>query len=93
MIQLSFVVLFVDGVVAFLMLVKIGPLRELIMKSLDQVKMGKSLATVKAIAGTMSVIIKPDRHSKIQNKGAKLGTMSPMDQALWKTHLLKTSLM
>ncbi|GAB4841358.1 hypothetical protein Ancab_022086, partial [Ancistrocladus abbreviatus] len=39
MIQLLFMVLFVEGVVAFLMLVKIGPLRELVMKSLDQVKM------------------------------------------------------
>ncbi|KAL4638099.1 hypothetical protein ACB092_03G125900 [Castanea dentata] len=30
---------------------------------------------------------------KIQNKGAKLGTMSPMDQVLWRTHLLEASLM
>ncbi|CAO2839940.1 unnamed protein product [Amaranthus hypochondriacus] len=95
MIQLLFVVLFMEGAVAFLMLVKIGPLRELVMKCLDQVKMGKGPATVKTIAGTMSVILASSVMSifKIQNKGAKLGTMSPMDQVLWRTHLLEASLM
>ncbi|GAB2272131.1 hypothetical protein Dimus_006951 [Dionaea muscipula] len=95
MIQLLFVVLFAEGVVAFLMLVKIGPLRELVMRSLDQIKMGKGPATVKTIAGTMSVILLSSLMSivKIQNKGAKLGTMSPMDQVLWRTHLLEASLM
>lgn len=80
---------------AFLLLVKIGPLRELVIKSLDQVKMGKRPATVKTIAGTMSVILFFSLMNivKIQNKGAKLGTMSPMDQVLWRTHLLEASLM
>lgn len=95
MIQLLFLVLFAEAVVAFLLVVKIGPLRELVMKSLDQVKMGKGPATVKTIAGTMSVILLSSLMSivKIQNKGAKLGTMSPMDQVLWRTHLLEASLM
>ncbi|GLU07942.1 hypothetical protein SLE2022_248800 [Rubroshorea leprosula] len=95
MIQLLFLVLFAEGVVAFLLLVKIGPLRELVIKSLDQLKMGKGPATVKTIAGTMSVILLSSLMSifKIQSKGAKLGTMSPMDQVLWRTHLLEASLM
>ncbi|KAJ4828841.1 hypothetical protein Tsubulata_010498 [Turnera subulata] len=95
MIQLLFLVLFAEGVIAFLLLVKIGPLRELVIKSLDQVKTGKGPATVKTIAGTMSVILLSSLMSivKIQNKGAKLGTMSPMDQVLWRTHLLEASLM
>jgi B-cell receptor-associated protein 31 len=95
MIQLLFLVLFAEGVVAFLLLVKIGPLRELVLKSLDQLKMGKGPATMKTIAGTMSVILLSSLMSivKIQNKGAKLGTMSPMDQVLWRTHLLEASLM
>ncbi|KAK9281649.1 hypothetical protein L1049_004552 [Liquidambar formosana] len=94
MIQLLFLVLFAEGVMALLLLVKIGPLRELVMKGLDQVKMGKGPATVKTIAGTMSVILLSSVTSifKIQNKGAKLGTMSPMDQVLWRTHLLEASL-
>ncbi|GMI69230.1 hypothetical protein like AT5G48660 [Hibiscus trionum] len=94
MIQLLFLVLFAEGVMAFLLLVKIGPLRELVIKSLDQLKMGKGPATVKTIAGTMSVILLSSFMSivKIQNKGAKLGTMSPMDQVLWRTHLLEASL-
>ncbi|CAH8343610.1 unnamed protein product [Eruca vesicaria subsp. sativa] len=94
MIQLLFLVLFVEGATTFLLLVKIGPLRELVMKSLDQLKMGKGPATVKTIAGTMSVILFSNLMNiiKIQNKGAKLGTMSPMDQVLWRTHLLEASL-
>lgn len=95
MIQLLFFVLFVEGALLLLMLVKIGPLRELVMKGLEQLKMGKGPATVKTIAGTMSVILLSSFMSivKIQNKGAKLGTMSPMDQVLWRTHLLEASLM
>lgn len=95
MIPLLFVVLFAEGVVAFLLVLKIGPLRELVIKGLDQVKMGKGPATVKTIGGTMSVILLSNFYSivKIQNKGAKLGTMTPMDQVLWRTHLLEASLM
>ncbi|CAJ1794752.1 unnamed protein product [Sphenostylis stenocarpa] len=95
MIQLLFLVIFVEGVLAFLLLVKIGPLRDLVIKTLDQLKMGKGPATVKTIAGTMFVILLSSLMSivKIQNKGAKLGTMSPMDQVLWRTHLLEASLM
>ena len=59
MIQLLFFVLFVEGVVVFLMLVKIGPLRELVMKSLDQLKTGKGPATVKTIAGTKLQSLEP----------------------------------
>lgn len=94
MIQLLFLVLFAEGFLAFLLLVNIGPLREIVMKSLDQLKMGKGPATVKTIAGTMSVILLSSLMNivKIQNKGAKLGTMSPMDQVLWRTHLLEAAL-
>lgn len=94
MIYLLFLVLFAEGVVAFLLLVDIGPLRELVIKSLDQLKMGRGPATVKTIAGTMSLILVSSITSsfKIQNKGAKLGTMSPMDQVLWRTYLLEASL-
>ncbi|XP_050284231.1 uncharacterized protein LOC126724081 [Quercus robur] len=94
MIQL-FLVLFAEGILAFLLLVKIGPLRELAIKNLDPLKTGKGPATAKTIAGTMSVILLSSLMSivKIQNRGAKLGTMSPMDQVLWRTHLLEASLM
>ncbi|KAI4329884.1 hypothetical protein MLD38_028218 [Melastoma candidum] len=95
MIQLLFFLLFAEGAALFFLLVKIGPLRDLVMRSLDQVKAGKGPATVKTVAGTMSVILLSSFMSivKIQNKGAKLGTMSPMDQVLWRTHLLEASLM
>ncbi|CAI0561112.1 unnamed protein product [Linum tenue] len=94
MTQLLFLVLFAEVAMAFLLLVKIGPLRELVLKSLDQVKMGKGPASVKTIAGTMFVILLSYLMSivKIQNKGAKLGTLSPMDQVLWRSHLLEASL-
>ncbi|KAF8391974.1 hypothetical protein HHK36_022314 [Tetracentron sinense] len=95
MIQLLFLVLFAEGIVAFLLLVKIGPLRELVMKVLDQLKTGKGHATVKTIACTVLVILLSSITSilKIQNKGSKLGTVTPMDQVLWRTHLLEASLM
>ncbi|KAK4409194.1 hypothetical protein Sango_0500400 [Sesamum angolense] len=56
MIPLFFLVVCAEGLVAFLLMVKIGPLREL-------------------------------------NKGAKHGTMTPMDQVLWRTNLLEATLM
>ncbi|ONK71902.1 uncharacterized protein A4U43_C04F13550 [Asparagus officinalis] len=94
MIQLLFLVLFAEGAVALLLMVKIGPLRELAMRMLDQLKTGKGPATVKTLACTLSVILLSSVASivKIQNRGAKLGTVSPMDQVLWRTHLLEASL-
>lgn len=93
MTQLLFLAVFAEAFVAFLLMVKIGPLRELVMNGIDQVKMRKG--TVLTIAGTMSVILLSNWISivKIQNKGAKIGTMTPMDQVLWRTHLLEASLM
>ncbi|KAA0052810.1 B-cell receptor-associated protein 31 [Cucumis melo var. makuwa] len=72
----------------------IGLLRAFVIKILDQLKMGKGPATVKTIAATMSVILLSSLMNvvKIQNKGAKLGTMSPIDQVLWRTQLLEASL-
>ncbi|KAG8387280.1 hypothetical protein BUALT_Bualt02G0005000 [Buddleja alternifolia] len=93
MIPLFFLVVCGEGLVAFLLMVKIGPLRELVIKSLDQVKMRR--ATVLTIAGTIFVILLSNLFSiiKIQNKGAKHGTMTPMDQVLWRTNLLEATLM
>lgn len=95
MIYLLFLVLFAEGVVAFLLLVKVGPLRELTIKSLDQLRMGRGPVMIVTVACTMFAILISSVMSifKIQNKGAKLGTMSPMDQVLWRTHLLEASLM
>ncbi|XP_058103269.1 uncharacterized protein LOC131246848 isoform X1 [Magnolia sinica] len=94
MIQLLFLVLFAEGVVALLLMVKIGPLRELMVRGLDQLKIGKGPATVKTLACTMSLIFASSVTSilKIQNRGVKLGTLTPMDQVLWRTHLLEASL-
>ncbi|GFQ02704.1 hypothetical protein PHJA_002414300 [Phtheirospermum japonicum] len=93
MIPLFFLVVCGEGLVAFLLMVKIGPLRELVMKGLDEVKTRR--ATVLTIAGTIFVILLSDLYSilKIQNKGVKHGTMTPMDQVLWRTNLLEATLM
>ncbi|XP_058093285.1 uncharacterized protein LOC131239544 [Magnolia sinica] len=95
MIPLLFLVLFAEGVVALLLMVKIGPLRELAMRGLDQLKTGKGPATVKTLACTLSVILASSVMSilKIQDRGSKIGTVTPMDQVLWRTHLLEASLM
>ncbi|KAG8100116.1 hypothetical protein GUJ93_ZPchr0013g34953 [Zizania palustris] len=94
MIQLLFLVLFAEGAAALLLMVKIGPLRELAMRGVDQAKDGKGPATVKTLACTLLVIFMSSVASilKIQNRGLKLGTVSPMDQVLWRTHLLEASL-
>lgn len=94
MIQLLFLVLFAEGVVALLLMVKIGPLRELAMRMLDQLKTGRGPATVKTLACTLSVLFLSSMASilKIQSRGAKLGTVTPMDQVLWRNHLLEASL-
>ncbi|KAH6765837.1 B-cell receptor-associated protein 31-like protein [Perilla frutescens var. hirtella] len=93
MIPLFFLVVCAEGLVAFLLMVKIGPFRELMMKGLDQVKMRR--ATVLTIAGTIFVILLSDLFSllKIQNKGSKHGAMTPMDQVIWRTNLLEATLM
>ncbi|XP_057781037.1 uncharacterized protein LOC130999515 [Salvia miltiorrhiza] len=93
MIPLFFLVVCGEGFVAFLLMVKIGPLRELVMKGLDQVKMRRG--TVSTIAGTIFVILLSDLFSivKIQNKGSKHGAMTPMDQVIWRTNLLEATLM
>ncbi|CAA0841629.1 B-cell receptor-associated protein 31-like [Striga hermonthica] len=93
MIPLFFLVVCLEGLAAFLLVVKIGPLRELVIKGLDQVTTRR--ATVLTIAGTIFVILLSNLFSilKIQNKGAKHGTMTPMDQVLWRTNLLEATLM
>uniref|UniRef100_A0ACD5XET2 Uncharacterized protein n=1 Tax=Avena sativa TaxID=4498 RepID=A0ACD5XET2_AVESA len=94
MFQLLFLVLFAEAAVALLLMVKVGPLRELAMRGVEQAKTGKGPATVKTIACTLFVILLSSVTTilKIQNRGHKLGTISPMDQVLWRTHLLEASL-
>ncbi|KAH9296466.1 hypothetical protein KI387_040054, partial [Taxus chinensis] len=95
MIQLLFVVVFGEAAVALLLMIKLGPLRKLSMNALDQLKTGKGPAMVKTLACTLSVIMLSSITSivKIQNRATKIGTMTPMDQILLKTHLLEASLM
>ncbi|KAK1259654.1 hypothetical protein QJS04_geneDACA020781 [Acorus gramineus] len=95
MLQLLFLVLFAEGAAAFLLMVKIGPLRELVMRSIDQLKMGPSMVIVKTLACTALAIFLSSVFGvvKIQNKGAKLGTVTPMDQVIWGTQLLDASLL
>ena len=94
MFPLLFLVLFAEAAVALLLMVKVGPLRELAMRGVEQAKAGKGPATVKTIACTLSLILVSSLTTilKIQNRGHKLGTVSPMDQVLWRTHLLEASL-
>jgi hypothetical protein len=94
MYELLITVVIAEAAVASLLLLKIGPLRKLVLKILDQLKMGLGPVTVKGIAGTMGVILLSKFISivKMQNKGEMLGTMSPMDQVLYRTHILEASL-
>lgn len=94
MFQLLFLALFAEGAVAFLLMLKIGPLRELAMKTLDQLKTGKGPATMKTLACTIALIFLSSIVNilSIQKRSSKLGTVTPMDQVLWRTHVLEASL-
>lgn len=95
MYQLLIMVLIVEGIMAFLLVVKIGPFRDLVMKVIDQLKTGKGPEiTVKTIVGVMSLILASSVYNFlwIQNKNVKHGTLTPMDQVLVRTHLLDSSL-
>lgn len=93
MIQLLYSILFAEGFVALLLMVEISPLRELVMIGLDQVE--KRRGTVFTVACTMVVILISNSYSiaRIQNRSAKVGIMTPMDQVHWKTHLLDASIL
>lgn len=94
MIQLLFLALFAEVAAASLLILKIGPLRELAMKTLDQLKTGKGPATMKTLACTIALIFLSSIINilSIQKRGLKLGTLTPMDQVLWRTHVLEASL-
>ncbi|XP_031478727.1 uncharacterized protein LOC116249674 [Nymphaea colorata] len=94
MIPLLFLLLIVEGLVVLLLTIKIGPLRELTIRGLDQLEIGKGPATLKTLACTMLLIFLSSFISilKIQNRGIKTGTTTPMDQVLWRTRLLEVSL-
>ncbi|CAN6447051.1 unnamed protein product [Victoria cruziana] len=94
MIPLLFLVLIVEGLVVLLLTIKIGPLRDLTMRGLEQLETGKGPATLKTLACTMLLIFLSSFISilKIQNRGVKTGTTTPMDQVLWRTRLLEVSL-
>jgi len=95
MIQLLFTLVFAQGTLALFLMANIPPLRKLIIKILDQVKTGKGSAIVKTLGGTMFVILASSITSilKIQTRSVKMGTITPTDQILMRTHLLEASLM
>lgn len=84
--SILFFVLFVVGVTAYLLLVKIRPLRDLVIKSLDQLKIGERSSYSEKYCWKYMILLSSFMSiDKIQNRGDKLGTMSPMDQVLWRT--------
>eukprot|EP01018_Ginkgo_biloba_P010124 Gb_21743 [translate_table: standard] len=95
MIQLLFTLVLFEGAVALFLMVNIPPLRKLSIKSLDWVKTGKGPAMVRTLAGTLFVILASSITSilKIQNRAVKIGTITPTDQILMRTHFLEASLM
>ena len=95
MIQLLFTLVITQGAFALFSMVNIPPLRNLIIKILDQVKTGKGSAMVKTLGGTMLVILASSITSilKIQTRSVKMGTITPTGQILMQNHLLEASLM
>jgi hypothetical protein len=56
---------------------------------------GKGPAMVNTLTYTLTVFVVSSMTSilKIENRATKIGTMTPMDQILLKTHLLEAALM
>ena len=95
MIQLFFTLVFAQGSLALFPMVNIPPLRNLIIKILYQVKIGKGSAMVKTLGGTMLVILASSIISilKIQTISINMDTITPTGQILMRTHFLEASLM
>ena len=95
MIQLLFTLVFVERALALFLMVNIPPLRNLIIKILDQVKIGNDSTMVKTLGGTMLVILASSITSilKIQTRSVKMGTITPTGHIPMQTHLLEALLM
>ena len=94
MIQLLYSVLFAEGGLILLLLVK-TPLRKLAIMGLDRVKRGRGPVMVKTIAGTVFAVLSSSVYSmvKIQKRSFDAGMVTPTDQVLMGRHLLEASLM
>ncbi|XXG61688.1 hypothetical protein AAC387_Pa05g0233 [Persea americana] len=94
MIQLLFSVLFVEGFLVLIMIVK-TPLRKLAIMGLDRIKRGRGPTVVKTIIGTAFVVLMSSIYSmiKIQERSDEFGSINPTDQVLMTRHLLEASLM
>ncbi|XP_077252464.1 uncharacterized protein LOC143891840 [Tasmannia lanceolata] len=94
MIQLLFSLLFTEGAVVFLLLLK-TPLRKLAIMGLDRVKRGRGPVVVKTISGTIFIVLVSSLYSmvKIKRRILDLNAVSPTDQVLMSKHLLETTLL
>eukprot|EP00252_Welwitschia_mirabilis_P026918 TRINITY_DN9016_c0_g1_i1.p1 TRINITY_DN9016_c0_g1~~TRINITY_DN9016_c0_g1_i1.p1 ORF type:complete len:225 (-),score=38.27 TRINITY_DN9016_c0_g1_i1:33-707(-) len=95
MIQLLSTVVIAEGIVAFLLMINIPPFRKLLMKALDKALSNKGPSMIATLAAAMGVILASSIFSitKIQARAFHLGTITPTDQILLKTHMLEASLM
>ncbi|KAL4181241.1 hypothetical protein AMTRI_Chr12g236210 [Amborella trichopoda] len=94
MIQLLFALLFGEGLLILLLLVR-TPLRKLVLLGLDRVKRGRGPAVVKTLATTVFVVLVSSVNSvmKIQRRASAVGSITPTDQVLMSKHMLEASMM
>ncbi|KAK0579656.1 hypothetical protein LWI29_029385 [Acer saccharum] len=92
--QVLFVVIFSEMVLIMVLLFK-TPLRKLVIMGIDRVKRGRGPVVVKAVAGTMSVVLGSSVYSvlNIQKRWIDDGLVNPTDQVLMAKHLLEATLM
>ncbi|PKU68312.1 hypothetical protein MA16_Dca008793 [Dendrobium catenatum] len=71
-------------------MLKIEPLLELAKKTLVQLKNREGPTTMKTLACALAIIFLSSIVNilNIQKRRLKLGTVTPMDQAAWKTNFL-----
>lgn len=95
MIQLLSTLVIAEGTVALLLMINIPPFRKVLMKTLDRTKVNSGPAMVRTLAGAMVVILASSVTSimKIHARTMHLGSVTPTDQVLLKTHMLEASMM
>ncbi|KAL1320287.1 hypothetical protein HN51_065002 [Arachis hypogaea] len=97
MIQLLFLVVFMEAAMIVVLLFK-TPLRKLVIMGLDRLKRGRGPLMVKSVAGTIFVVLFSTVYTmlQIQKRGiedAAGGSLNPTDQVLMAKHLLESTLM
>ena len=94
MIRLLFSLIFAEMALIVIFVFK-TPLRKLVIMGIDRVKRGRGPTVVKAVAGTLFVVMMSSGYNAvaIHNRWSQDADINPTDQILFANYLLEASLM